>query len=51
MFEALGYQVRKLDRVAYGPVTLDGLARGKTRRLSPAEVRQLKHLAGMDPQH
>jgi 23S rRNA pseudouridine2605 synthase len=50
MFETLGYDVRKLDRVAYGPVTLEGLPRGRTRRLSPAEVRTLRQLAGLEPQ-
>ncbi len=46
MFEQLGYEVRKLDRVAYGPVTKEGLARGATRSLTPAEVRRLKELSG-----
>jgi 23S rRNA pseudouridine2605 synthase len=45
MFEALGYDVRKLDRVAYGPVTKEGLARGASRPLTPAEIRELKNLA------
>jgi 23S rRNA pseudouridine2605 synthase len=47
MFEALGYEVEKLDRVAYGPVTKEGLARGAYRRLSPAEVRALRRHAGL----
>jgi pseudouridine synthase len=47
MFEALGYEVRKLDRVAYGPVTKEGLARGATRSLTRPEVRKLKELTGM----
>ena len=46
MFEALGYGVVRLDRVAYGPVTKEGLARGGTRSLTRAEVRSLKKLAG-----
>jgi len=46
MFEKLGYDVKKLDRVAYGPVTKEGLARGGTRSLTRSEVRQLKRLAG-----
>ena len=41
MFEAAGYEVRKLDRIAYGPVTCDGLPRGAWRYLSPVEVRSL----------
>jgi 23S rRNA pseudouridine2605 synthase len=47
MFEALGYEVKKLDRVAYGPVTKEGLARGATRSLTRPEVRKLRELAGM----
>jgi len=46
MFEALGYGVLRLDRVAYGPVTKEGLARGGTRSLTRAEIRALKKLAG-----
>jgi len=48
MFESLGYEVTRLDRVAYGPVTKEGLARGKTRRLTHGEIRKLKELAGME---
>ncbi len=48
MFEQLGYQVEKLDRVAYGPVTKVGLGRGETRSLTRPEIRQLKKLAGLD---
>jgi len=47
MFEHLGYEVAKLDRVAYGPVTKDGLARGGTRSLTKPELRQLKEIAGI----
>ncbi len=47
MFESLGYEVKKLDRVAYGPITKEGLARGGTRSLTRPEVRQLRKLAGM----
>lgn len=46
MFESLGYAVLKLDRVAYGPVTKEGLARGGTRSLTRSEIRQLKLMAG-----
>jgi 23S rRNA pseudouridine2605 synthase len=46
MFEALGYEVLKLDRVAYGPVTKEGLARGGTRSLTRGEIRTLKEMAG-----
>jgi len=47
MFEQLGYEVEKLDRVAYGPINRRGLGRGETRSLTRAEIRQLKALAGM----
>ncbi len=46
MFEAKGYGVEKLDRVAYGPVSYEGLSRGDWRQLSPAEVRALRGMAG-----
>ncbi|MCC6396512.1 MAG: rRNA pseudouridine synthase [Bacteroidetes bacterium] len=48
MFESLGYDVRKLDRVAYGPVTKEGLPRGSTRALTHQEIRKLKQLAGIE---
>ncbi|MFN0157866.1 MAG: pseudouridine synthase [Bacteroidota bacterium] len=47
MFELFGYEIKKLDRVAYGPITKDGLARGEVRSLSKSEVRSLKKLAGI----
>ena len=47
MFEKLGYEVTKLDRVAYGPVTKEGLPRSATRSLTRQEVRALKQLAGL----
>lgn len=47
MFESLGYEVQKLDRVAYGPITKEGLKRGETRSLTRPEVRKLKQLAGI----
>jgi 23S rRNA pseudouridine2605 synthase len=48
MFESLGYDVLKLDRVAYGPITKEGLGRGETRSLTRPEVRKLKMMAGID---
>jgi len=49
MFQAAGYEVRGLDRVAYGPVTCEGLPRGAWRYLTPGEVRGLLAAAGSAP--
>jgi 23S rRNA pseudouridine2605 synthase len=38
IFEHLGYNVRKLDRVMFGPLTKKDLPRGRWRFLTPAEV-------------
>jgi 23S rRNA pseudouridine2605 synthase len=46
MFEQLGYEVLKLDRAAYGPVTHSRLARGESRSLTRTEIRALKTMAG-----
>jgi 23S rRNA pseudouridine2605 synthase len=48
VFEHFNYEVVKLDRVAYGPVTKEGLGRGAVRKLTPMELRELRRLAGMD---
>ena len=45
MLEALGYSVRKLDRIAFADLTLEGLKRGAWRYLEEDEVRRLKNLA------
>ncbi len=50
IFEHFNYVVKGLDRVAYGPVTKDGLPRGSMRRLTHAELRTLRRLAGMEEQ-
>ena len=42
MCEAVGHRVVELERVAYGPLRLGGLAPGETRRLSAAEVERLR---------
>ena len=47
MFEALGYEVVKLDRVIYGGLDKAGLTRGKWRILTEKEIHQLKRVAGM----
>ena len=48
MFEFLGYTVTRLDRVAYGPVTKRGLARGEVRSLTRQEIHTLRRLGGLD---
>jgi len=48
MFEALGYEVKKLDRVAYGDITYEGLPRGRWRYLTKGEIRKLMTITGMD---
>lgn len=47
MFEHFGYEVEHLDRVAFGPVTKEGLSRGETRSLTRSELRALRSLAGL----
>ena len=42
MCEAAGRHVLALERVAFGPLWLDGLAPGACRRLSEAEVEGLR---------
>ena len=42
MFEALGYRVRKLDRVYFAGLTKKNLRRGQWRFLSDEEVNMLK---------
>jgi pseudouridine synthase len=46
MFEALGYEIEKLDRVGYGGITYEGLKRGEWRYLRKSEVRRLQAAAG-----
>jgi 23S rRNA pseudouridine2605 synthase len=46
IFESLGYNVRKLDRVMFGPLTKKDLPRGRWRFLTEAEVGMLKMIGG-----
>ncbi|HEX9655726.1 MAG TPA: pseudouridine synthase [Bacteroidota bacterium] len=48
MFESLGYIVKKLDRIAYGPVTIKGLPRGASRPLTNDELRKLREISGVE---
>jgi len=42
LFRAAGFEVRRLVRIAVGPIGLRGLPEGGGRELSPSEVRQLQ---------
>lgn len=44
MCEAVGYDVKKLKRISFGGVTLDGLGVGEYRQLKPHEVKVLYSL-------
>ena len=45
MCEAVGHRVVALERVAFGPLRLEGLAPGQARALSGAEVERLRKTA------
>lgn len=45
IFESLGYEVVKLDRVVYSNLTKKDLPRGRWRYLEEKEIIQLKHLS------
>lgn len=46
MFEAIGHPVERLKRIRYGPLDLEGLQRGKYRRLTKEEVDALRQSTG-----
>jgi 23S rRNA pseudouridine2605 synthase len=43
MFDSVGHSVVKLKRIAIGPITDVGLATGKSRKLTDAELKALGH--------
>ncbi len=43
IFEHLGYQVKRLDRVYYGGLTKKDISRGRFRHLNSQEIIMLKH--------
>ena len=47
MCQAVGHPVRALERIRFGPLRLNGLAPGASRRLSDAEVVGLRALASV----
>ena len=46
MMEAIGKNIVLLKRVAYGPIVLGGLSRGKIRPLHKDEIINLKAICG-----
>ncbi|MBS1886266.1 MAG: rRNA pseudouridine synthase [Actinobacteria bacterium] len=48
MVDAVGNRVVALRRVAFGPLALGGLAEGKARRLTDAEIEELRAATGED---
>ena len=50
LFEALDYEVERLDRVFFAGLTKKDVPRGKWRFLNEAEVRLLKHFTGKSVQ-
>ncbi|MCI0560466.1 MAG: rRNA pseudouridine synthase [Nitrososphaera sp.] len=47
MFEAMKYDVKRLDRISFAGITTTGLPRGKWRKLQSKEVEHLKKVAGL----
>ncbi len=47
MLARLGYKVRRLERVAIGPIQVKGLGAGQWRALTTVEVNMLKRAAGL----
>lgn len=45
IFENFGYNVRKLDRVVFGPLTKKDLPRGRWRMLTEAEIGMMKMIS------
>ena len=44
IFAAMGYEVKKLVRIQYGPISLEGLGEGKIRELTRGELAKLREL-------
>lgn len=47
MLARVGFKVRRLHRVAIGPLDLKGLAAGEFRKLTPIELGKLRRAAGL----
>ena len=48
MIEALGYDVKNLERIAFAGLTTEGVQRGRWRNLTRTEVNHLRQQAGME---
>jgi 23S rRNA pseudouridine2605 synthase len=48
MCEAVGHRVIRLERIAFGPLALGELAPGAHRRLTDAELRELRRAGGLE---
>ncbi len=48
MFESLGYEIKKLERLAYGKINLEGLKRGQWRFMTKKEIEGLTKLKKKD---
>ncbi len=49
MCRAIGHPVRRLRRIAFGPITLHGIAPAESREITPEELAQLLALAQLPP--
>ena len=49
MIDAIGHRVATLDRIGYAGLDLDGLRRGRWRRLEPHEVNTLRRSVKLKP--
>ncbi|MDW8464802.1 MAG: pseudouridine synthase [Chloroherpetonaceae bacterium] len=47
MFWSLGYEVKKLERIRYAGLSIEGLRRGEWRHLSAAEIAYLRAQCGL----
>lgn len=48
MFETLGHNVKGLDRISFGGLTIEGVPRGKWRHLTRPEIKYLREQAGLE---
>jgi len=46
--EALGYEVKGLDRISFAGLTTEGVPRGRWRKLTQSEVKYLKQQVGLE---